>query len=436
MAMGMVSSSAAITHAHASAATALPRATPPFLASAIPLFPIAHLSCSVIFTSPSSTSYLDRQLVKPTISNFSCLRRDRKGCISEIPQLIVLPEAWRRSRRLFLRPVSELHANGDTSTSPAEEKRVQLSRSALLWRSAKVPMYSVVAVPLCVGTAAAFLETRLFSCGQFFLLLLSSFFIMAWLNLSNDAYDAETGVDKEKEESLVNIIGNQSGVLVAAYVCLFLGLFGLAWGAFQAGDVRIVGLLFAAISCGYLYQCPPFRLAYKGLGEPLCFLAFGPFATTAFYLCQAVVRGSGVFQFSKSVIAAAVVIGVTTTLILFCSHFHQIEGDRSSGKNSPLVRLGTESGARVVELAVNSLYLLLAIMGVFKVLPLYAVLFCFLTYPVGQYVRDFVKTNHANKQAISIAKYYCVCLNIAFGIALVLGFLVAASIPTPRLWRT
>ena len=30
-------------------------------------------------------------------------------------------------------------------------------------------------------------------------------------------------------------------------------------------------------------QCPPFRLSYQGLGEPLCFAAFGPLATTAFY---------------------------------------------------------------------------------------------------------------------------------------------------------
>ena len=29
------------------------------------------------------------------------------------------------------------------------------------------------------------------------------------------------------------------------------------------------------------------RLSYLGLGEPLCFLAFGPFATCAFYLAQA-----------------------------------------------------------------------------------------------------------------------------------------------------
>lgn len=42
-----------------------------------------------------------------------------------------------------------------------------------------------------------------------------------------------------------------------------------------------------------------------------------------------------------------VVCGITTTTILFCSHFHQIEGDQSSGKMSPLVRLGTERGCKV-----------------------------------------------------------------------------------------
>ena len=30
------------------------------------------------------------------------------------------------------------------------------------------------------------------------------------------------------------------------------------------------------------------RLSYKGLGEPLCFLAFGPLATSAFYVAQVV----------------------------------------------------------------------------------------------------------------------------------------------------
>lgn len=40
------------------------------------------------------------------------------------------------------------------------------------------------------------------------------------------------------------------------------------------------------------------------------------------------------------ILVASVLVGITTAAILFCSHFHQIEGDRAALKMSPLVRLG------------------------------------------------------------------------------------------------
>lgn len=52
-------------------------------------------------------------------------------------------------------------------------------------------------------------------------------------------------------------------------------------------------MLATAVLCGYLYQGPPFRFSYLGLGEPLCFLAFGPLATNAFYLAQVGSCGGG-----------------------------------------------------------------------------------------------------------------------------------------------
>ena len=86
-------------------------------------------------------------------------------------------------------------------------------------------------------------------------------------------------------------------------------------------NIRSILFLVCAIICGYIYQvqvfadiiimlesysgvinlqfsvlgqlllqCPPFRLSYQGLGEPLCFAAFGPFATCAFYLLHASAR--------------------------------------------------------------------------------------------------------------------------------------------------
>jgi 1,4-dihydroxy-2-naphthoate octaprenyltransferase len=111
----------------------------------------------------------------------------------------------------------------------------------------------------------------------------------AWLNNllldSNDAYDAETGVDKGKKESVVNMTGryqnmtlfslywyvyaftcsinllndmvtlcSQKGVLISAYICLVFGIMGLLWGAWQAHNMLIFALLAGAIGCGYIYQ--------------------------------------------------------------------------------------------------------------------------------------------------------------------------------------
>jgi 1,4-dihydroxy-2-naphthoate octaprenyltransferase len=39
---------------------------------------------------------------------------------------------------------------------------------------------------------------------------------------------------------------------------------------------------------------------------------------------------------------------LATTLVLFCSHFHQVEEDAAHGKRSPVVRLGTGRAAALV----------------------------------------------------------------------------------------
>ncbi|EFJ37116.1 hypothetical protein SELMODRAFT_67325, partial [Selaginella moellendorffii] len=282
-------------------------------------------------------------------------------------------------------------------------------------------IYSVALIPLSVGSATAFLESGAFDGGQYSLLLVSSVLVITWLNLSNDAFDADTGVDKNKKESVVNITGSQRGVLLASVACLAFGCAGLLRAALVASDIRVASLLAAAISCGYIYQCPPFRLSYKGLGEPLCFLAFGPFATTAFYLSQS---HKAILPLTPTLWGASALVGITTTLILLCSHFHQIEDDKAVGKISPLVRLGTENGSKVVTFLVTGLYTGLCALAALKALPLPCAALCLLTLPVGKMVVDFVSSNHHDKKKIFLAKYFCVRLHIAFGSALVLGMLL------------
>ncbi len=167
-------------------------------------------------------------------------------------------------------------------------------------------------------------------------------------------------MDHAKPESVINLLGGPSPARRAAVLLLAKGL--LLSGALllghlittaPGGDMRPAAMLAFSIVCGYVYQGPPFRLSYKGLGEPLCFAAFGPSATTAFYLAlqpngdaaaaaaaaqAAAGAGSAAGALAAAaagvpplVWACALAVGCTTTVILFCSHFHQIAGDIAAG---------------------------------------------------------------------------------------------------------
>ncbi|PON85380.1 2-carboxy-1,4-naphthoquinone phytyltransferase [Trema orientale] len=320
------------------------------------------------------------------------------------------------TRRIFIR-----QADPSKTDNEEDKEEEDISKVTLIWRAIKLPIYSVALVPLTVGSAAALLQTGMFSAGRFFLLLVSSVFIIAWLNLSNDVYDFDTGADKNKKESVVNLLGSRTGTLVAAYSLLALGSTLLTWTSIQAGSKRAILLLACAITCGYIYQCPPFRLSYQGLGEPLCFAAFGPFATSAFYLLQGTTSDIS----HPLILSSSVLVGFTTSLILFCSHFHQVEGDKAVGKKSPLVRIGTETGAKVVKLAIVALYVLTFALGLSRVLPFTCILLCALTLPLAKLVVSYVQENHKDNQKIFMAKYYCVRLHTLFGAALAAGLVLA-----------
>ena len=220
-------------------------------------------------------------------------------------------------------------------------ERRQLWKAAIKW-----PMYSVAVMPVLVAAGRQFGQSGALRWSQLLGFLLAAILLLLWENLSNDLFDAETGVDATgKPHSVVNLTGRSDRVAQLSLAALGLGLMlmiGLAWSSSAA----VFGLVLLCCGLGYVYQGPPFRLGYRGLGEPLCWLAFGPCATAAALL---VLQPQG---------AAAVPWGhawqlgagpaLATTLVLFCSHFHQVEEDAAHGKRSPVVRLGTRRAAALI----------------------------------------------------------------------------------------
>ncbi len=294
---------------------------------------------------------------------------------------------------------------------------VEQSNSKLWLAAIKPPMYSVAIIPIWVGTAVAFAENRMVDGTIFSTFLMSAISIIAWLNLSNDVFDSETGIDENKAHSLVNLTGNKSLIFWLSNLFLATGILGICAIAWWQRDFTVIALILLCCALGYSYQGPPFRLGYQGLGEIICFVTFGPMAVAAAYYSQA-------RSWSLTCLAASVIVGIATSIILFCSHFHQVKDDAAAGKRSPIVRLGTKRGAEVLGWFGSSAY---AFTGLFILLGIFPVwtLLVFASLPVAIKLFQHVHQNHDQPDKVSNCKFIAVGMHFFSGMLLGLGFVLS-----------
>ena len=296
-----------------------------------------------------------------------------------------------------------------TSTIPSSKRK--------LWLAAiKPPMYSVAIIPITVGTATAFGETQIWEAEIFATFLTSAILIIAWLNISNDVFDAETGIDKNKGHSIVNLTGNKSLMFWLANTFLTLGILGIFLIAWWQKDITVLVIILLCCALGYSYQGPPFRFGYQGLGEIICFFTFGPMAIAAAYYSQTQ-------TFSWSILVPGTLIGMSTSIILFCSHFHQVTDDIAAGKKSPIVRLGTQLGAKVLTVVNLLFFALIAVFSLLKILPVWTCL-VFLSSPIAYQLVTHVQKNHDQPDQVSNCKFIAVRLHFLSGILLAMGLII------------
>jgi 2-carboxy-1,4-naphthoquinone phytyltransferase len=284
-----------------------------------------------------------------------------------------------------------------------------------LWLAAiKPPMYTVAIIPISVGSAVAYTQQQWIDLNILGTFLLSAIAIIAWLNISNDVFDSDTGIDINKAESVVNLTGNRNLMFWLANLFLSIGIAGIATISWWQQDLTVIEIVALSCLLGYTYQGPPFRLGYQGLGEVICTICFGPLAVSAAYYSQTQ-------SWSIANLTASIIIGISTSLILFCSHFHQVKDDLAAGKLSPIVRMGTSMGAKVLEWSTASIYILTAIGVISKLFPV-ATLLVFLSLPLAIKLTQFVTEYHDRPERVRTCKYLAVRLHFVSGLLLALGF--------------
>jgi len=232
-----------------------------------------------------------------------------------------------------------------------------------LWIVAlRAPFLAASAAPVLVGTAAAFWAERVFDPVRFALAIVGVGALHLGANLANDYFDHLSGCDAANRDPTPFSGGSrviQDGliapgtILAAAIACFAAGAaLGLVLNAMVPGNgVLYIGI--AGLAGGLVYSAAPARLSYRGLGEVVLFLLFGPLPVAGAYLGQ-----TG--RLPALPFAVSVPCGLLVLAILLVNEVLDARWDREAGKLTIVARLGARRGYLVYLAAYLGAYLWLA----------------------------------------------------------------------------
>ena len=292
-----------------------------------------------------------------------------------------------------------------------------------LWGKAiKWPLYSVAILPVFISGAYLLNEYEKIKIYNLLAFTIGAILILIWENLTNDLFDAETGIDEFKFHSIVNLIKNKRIISFIAHTSLVIGLLIISIISLSTSK-NILILVSACCFLGYLYQGPPFRFGYQGLGEPLCWIAFGPFA----YSAALIALNPFNIYFEAIPWKESLLLGsgpaLATTLVLFCSHFHQIIEDKKHGKNSPLVRLGAKKGSQFVPWIILIIYIFQFFTIFTGFIPVSCILYL-ISFPKAIRLINLLNSSYNQPSAIKNCKFIALKFQTLNGVGLISGLII------------
>jgi len=207
-------------------------------------------------------------------------------------------------------------------------------------------------LPYLLGAAWAFGMEGTFRPGVFWAGFFGIFLSVVGVEAFNEYFDSRMGTDRvfnpEDEDPIPDWV-------------LWLGLAAFA-GALAVGVALARGggwpiLLYAGLGglAAAFYVGPPIRWVYRGLGETMIALSYGPWMTLGSLHLQ-----TG--RFSWGALAASLVPGLLIAALAVVNEIPDYHQDRLVGKRNLVVRFGRANGVRLY-LCLASAGLAVAILG-------------------------------------------------------------------------
>ena len=289
---------------------------------------------------------------------------------------------------------------------------------------------SSIVAPIIAGTLLAVSINGQIAFLQFIVVMVIGIGLHIATNVYNDIYDTIQGTDK------VNVHRNEnsggSGVLLdrpdlmgkmyaLARIGLMMALIGTIVLTFLIERELwpyLWGLFLLSAFFSKYYTAPPFKLAYRGLGEVSVWFAFGPMAI----LIAAVGQG---LVFHPMVLMLMPATGLSTLSILLAGQMIDLEADKTGGKHGVASRLGTKFTSVLyilVQLAIvaNMLVLFFSYPGRSWVFLLALIPYIFL-FPKAA---GIMVKHHDDPDMIKQGAKFTVLMHVAFSLLLIIGFLI------------
>lgn len=314
------------------------------------------------------------------------------------------------------------------AAAPAEPSKAKLWFLAL-----RAPFLVVSILPAILGIVFAFVQAAAFDGVLAALTVAGVVFFQLATNMFNDNFDFRSGNDLAVDHK--NPFAGGGRVLTTGRISTKAHLI-VASGFLAAGTLIGVAIFFALggldtvagrwlLVIGMLgwgstvfYVGPPFKFAYRGLGEIVVGMAFGPLVLIGAYLVQARTVSLGAALLS-------IAIGLLVTAILWINEFPDMKADVSVGKRTAMSRIGPACSLRVYEAMLVAAFVFIVAAVALRAVPLTS-LAALVSAPIAVKTIKAARANYADPHALIPANAGTIGLTTVFGITLIAG--VALSV--------
>ncbi len=265
--------------------------------------------------------------------------------------------------------------------------------------------------PYFLGQAIAINVQGGLNWAHFWLGFAGIFLVLVAVELFNEYFDAKEGGDR--------IFSLKPPEIPAWFFKLGISALGLAFiiGVYLTLQTGWPVLLFSFLGFlgAYFYVGPPIRWAYRGFGELVIGLCYGPFMLLGSYYIQTQKIGFGPFFVS-------VISGLSVFCLAILNEIPDYYQDMLVGKRNLVVRLGKQRAILLLKLGLAGVFALLVLGVVIKTIPVLAIV-AVVTLP---WILKSLKTaekNCDNPKAFLFAVNTLVVTHIVIVLSLGISFL-------------